>query len=172
VGVAAFSDRVRQINPPARSKRRFFEILDFLRVLEPDGRTRINECLTEYATIPSSPGILIIISDLLDEKGYRDGFLALTARDFDIHLIHLLDHEEIYWSERGNLRLTESETGEEKQIYIDGSLLEIYRGKVNRFISDVRSLCDNYGIRFYLYDTGIPFEDFLIDYLTRGTLLR
>ena len=143
VGVAAFSDRIHRINPPTRSRRRYFEILDFLRTLEPGGRTRINKCLTEYASIRSDPGILLIITDLFDEEGIEEGMTTLRARNFDIHLIHLLDHEELYWSERGNLRLRESETGEEKQIYIDGPLLELYREKVHGFIAGIRAFCEN-----------------------------
>lgn len=172
VGVAAFSDRIRRINPPTRSKRRYFEVLDFLRALEPEGRTRINECLTEYASVRSDPGILLIISDLFDEKGIEDGLTTLRAKNFDTHLIHLLDHEELTWSERGNLRLRESETGEEKQIYIDGPLLELYREKMSRFIAGIRAFCHNYGISFYLYDTGVPFEEFLIDYIVKAPVFR
>ena len=172
VGVAAFSDRIRKTNPPMRSRRRYFEILEFLRNLEPEGKTHINNCLTEYASISPNPDVIIIVSDLFDEKGFQDGLMALAVRNFDIHLIHLLDHEEIYWSERGNLLLTETETGEERQIYIDGNLLELYREKLNHFIFDIQAYCTRYGISYYLHDTRIPFEDFLIDYLIKGTIFR
>jgi hypothetical protein len=146
--------------------------LNFLRILEPEGMTRINESLTEFTSICSNPGIVIIVSDLFDEKGLQDGLMALATRNFDTHLIHLLDHEEITWSEKGNLLLREMETGEEKQIYIDGALLELYREKVNRFISDIQAYCNNYGISYYLHDTAMAFEDFLLTYITRGTIFR
>ena len=172
VSIGAFSDRILEINPPMRSKRRYSQILDFLRVLEPDGRTRINACLSEYASLCSEPGIIVIVSDLLDEKGFQDGLMSLKTRHFDTHLIQVLDHEEISWSERGNLLLRELETGEEKQIHLDGTLLQLYREKVNDFISSINTYCDNCGISFYLHDTGIPFEDFLIDYVVKGYLFR
>ncbi len=172
IGVMAFSDSIIGINPPMRSKRRYSEILDFLRVLEPAGKTDINVCLTDYASICKNPGIVIVVSDLLDEKGFQDGLMALTSRNFDTHLIQILDHEEISWSGRGNLLLKEMETGERKQIFMDKGLLELYRQRVNRFISEIQTYCHSYGIHFYLHDTGIPFEDFLIDYLTRGTIFR
>ena len=172
IGVAAFNDSVIRINPPARGKRRYSEIIDFLRVLEPDGRTHINACMGEYASSCKNSGIIVILSDLLDGKGLQDGLMSLTSRNFDIHLVQILDHEEIFWSKTGNLLLTELETGETKQIFMDRSLLGLYRKKVSTFISGIKGFCRNYGIGFYLHDTGIPFEDFLIEYLTRGTIFR
>ena len=172
IGMAAFSDAIVHISPPLRGKRRYPEILNFLRLLEPAGKTDVNRCLADYASICKNPGIIIIISDLLDSKGYQDGLMDLTSRNFDTHLVQILDHEEIFWSKTGNFLLTELETREKKHSFMDRTLLELYRKKVNTFISNIQNFCNNYGINFYLHDTGIPFEDFLIDYLTKGTIFK
>ena len=135
-------------------------------------QTNVNECLAEYAAICKNPGIAIIISDLFDPDGYEDGLEALAYRNFDINLIQVMTHEELFWPKTGNLMLRETETGEKKVAYVDKHLLEVYQKKINGFISAIKSYCGHYGINYFLCDTGIPFEDLLMDYLSMGALFR
>ena len=144
----------------------------FLLSLEPSGKTDLNGCLTHYASACKNPGIAIVISDLFDPKGYQDGLLALTHKKFDIHLVQVLDHEERFCTKTGNLLLTEIETGERKATFLDKSLLDCYRQKVESFLTTIQTYCSRYGIDYYLHETRIPFEDFLIDYLTRETVFH
>ena len=171
-GMMSFADEVLEHRPPVRGRRKYPDLLNFLLSLKPAGGTDLDRCLTQYASICKNPGIAIIISDLFDEKGYQDGLLALTHRNFDIHLVQVLDHEELFWTKTGNLLLTEIETGQRKATFLDKSLLESYRQTVERFLSDIQHYCSRYGINYYLHDTRIPFEDFLIDYLTKETIFR
>ena len=172
ITLMAFSDKIVEMRSPVRGKRKYPEVLNFLLSVVPDANTDVNACLSEYASICKYPGIALVISDLFDSKGYQDGLKALTYRNFDIHLIQVLDHEEIFWSQTGTFVLRDVETGEKKVTFLDKRLLELYRKRVNSFLSDIHNFCSNYGIHHYLYDTGVPFEDFLIDYLTKGAILR
>jgi hypothetical protein len=171
-GLMAFNDEIVNLKPPTRGKKQYPEVLKFLLSLKPARQTNVNECLAEYAAICKNPGIAIIISDLFDPNGYEDGLEALAYRNFDINLIQVMTHEELFWSKTGNLTLYETETGEKKVAYVDKQLLELYQKKINRFISTIKSYCGHYGINYYLCDTGIPFEDLLMDYLSRGALFR
>jgi uncharacterized protein (DUF58 family) len=171
-GLMAFNDEIVDLKLPARGKKQYLEVLKFLLSLKPAKQTNVNECLAEYAAICKNPGIAIIISDLFDPNGYEAGLEALAYRNFDINLIQVMTHEELFWPKTGNLMLRDTETGEKKVAYVDRDLLEIYQKKINGFISEIKSYCGHYGINYFLCDTGIPFEDLLIEYLSRGALFR
>jgi hypothetical protein len=172
ISIMAFTNKIIDMRTPIKGKKKYPQVLNFLLSLQSRDTTDVNTCLTEYASVSKNPGIVIVMSDLFDPKGYEDGLKALTYRNFDINLVQILDHEEIFWSKTGNLLLKDIETGEKKVTFLDQALLKRYRKKVETFLATIQSYCSNYGIHYYLYDTRIPFEDFLIDYVTKGTIFR
>ena len=171
-GLMAFSNQIIKIKPPARGKQQYLAVLNFLLSLAPAGKTSINGCLGEYAAICKNPGIAILITDLFDPQGYQEGLRALAYRDFDINLIHVMDHDELEWSRTGNLLLTDCETGEKKITFVDHDLLATYQNKVSAFIAAAKSYCGHHGINYFLCDTSIPFENLLTNYLSKGALFR
>lgn len=172
VGVTAFSHTLGDSKPPERGKKVYLSILKYLLSLKPEGKTDLNSCLSEYALTCKRPGIAIILSDLLDPNGVEKGLEALRYRKFDITVVHMLDSEELFPGYNGYLTLRELETGETKKITLNEELLTLYRQKVGSFLNNIKELCYKNGIDYYLSDTGIPFEDFLLDYLTTGTLFH
>jgi len=171
-GLMAFNKQIVKIKPPARGKKQYLEMLKFFQPLKPSDQTNVSGSLKEYAAICKNPGIAIIISDFFDPQGYEEGLKALAYRDFDINLIQVMDHEELYWSKTGNLLLNECETGEKKITFVDKNLLELYQKKINEFIAGIKRYCGHYGINYFLCDTRIPFETLLTDYLSKGVLFR
>ena len=171
-GLMAFSDKIVEVKSPARGKKQFPEVLKFLLSHKPADQTDLNGCLTEYASICKNPGIAIIISDLFDPNGYQDGLKVLAYRNFDINVIQVLEHEELFWSKTGNLLLQDAETGEKKVTLVDRHMLELYQKKINAYVFNIESYCGHYGINYFLCDTRIPFEDLLTNYLSKGALFR
>jgi len=171
-GLMAFNNQIVKIKPPTRGKKQYLEVLKFFQSLQPSDQTDFSSSLKAYAATCKNPGIAIVISDFFDPQGYEDGLKALAYRDFDINLIQVMDHEEIYWSKTGNLLLNECETGEKKVTFVDKKLLELYQNKINEFIAGIKSYCGHYGMDYFLCDTRIPFEDLLTDYLSKGALFR
>jgi len=171
-GLMAFNNQIVKIKSPARGKKQYLEVLKFFQSLEISDQTSLNGSLKAYAAICKNPGIAIIISDFFDPQGYEDGLKALAYRDFDINLIQVMDHEELHWSKTGHLLLNECESGEKKVTFVDKNLLELYRKKINEFIVGIQSYCNHYGMNYFLCDTHIPFENLLMDYLSKGALFR
>ena len=153
-------------------KRSFPRCSIFLQSARPQGATDINGCLADYAGRIKMPGLVIVLSDLFDSGGFQDGLRALTYKNVDIHLVQVLDRQELAWNQTGNLVLTEVESGARKALSVDRHLLERYRQRMQTFLSEVRAFCRRYGVGYHLHDTGISFEDFLTDFMTRGRLFR
>lgn len=168
IALMAFSDRVIDVTSPPRGKKQLSEVLRFLASLAPSNSTAVNACLSEYAALAKHAGIAIVISDLFDPQGYEDGLKALAYRNFDIHVLQVLDHEELFWSQTGNLLLVDPETGAKKNVSVNSSMLKLYRDRLTLFLQGIQGYCNHYGMYYCLCDTGVPFEDFLMDYLTGG----
>ena len=56
----------------------------------------------------------------MDPGGFEAGVRALLERRFEVHVVHLLDAEELDPSMAGDLRLQDSETGEVRVLTVDG----------------------------------------------------
>lgn len=172
VGVSGFSSKIGDALAPARGKQVYLAVLNYLHTLSPQGETAFNACLTRYAVSSKKPGIAIIVSDLMDANGVEHGLAALTYAKYDVAVIQVLDHEELDPSFGGHLILNDVETGDTRNITLDEELISLYKTRIQQFNAQIREFCLKRGIGYYLYNTAIPFEHFLLEYLTRGTLLK
>jgi uncharacterized protein (DUF58 family) len=170
VGVGVMRERVVEGWPPTRGRNQILGLVDFLAAVEPSGRTRLNEGLGEYALRSREPGLVVVLSDLLDPGGFEVGVRALLERRFDVHLLHLLDPEEMNPTLGGDLRLTDSETGEQRDLTVDGDAVRAYRDRLYQFLERVEGACRSREIGYHRVITDTPVEEFVIAQL-RGRLL-
>jgi uncharacterized protein (DUF58 family) len=166
---------------PRRGRTQLFHMLEYMSALRPSGGTNIGRSLEEYARRSRSPGLAIVISDLLDETrsgsagaldGYKRGLQALAFHDFEVVLVHVLDRDEIGPGEQGALRLTDMETGQVLPLYVDRQLLAAYRARVTGFFAEVESFCLRNRIEYLRAATIVPFEDVVLRYLRQGAHLH
>lgn len=171
VGVGVVRGRVGEGWSPSRGRNQFFPLLDFLAGLRPGGPTRLNEALSEYALRAVEPGMAILISDLLDPAGYEAGLRALQERRFDVHVLHVLSPEEMSPSLGGDFRLVDAETGEHRELSIDGEAVRSYRQRLAAFLERAEEFCRADEINYYRLVTDTPVETFMVRRL-KGTLLE
>jgi uncharacterized protein (DUF58 family) len=172
ITLMAFNNRIMDLTAPPRGKKRFSEVLGFLASLTPSKSTALDLCLSQYASIGKHPGIAIVISDLFDPQGYENGLKALLYRNFDIHVLQVLDHEELFWSQTGDLLLVDPESGRKKNVSVNPALHKQYQDRLTMFLGGIQGYCSRHGIHYCLCDTCQPFEDFLMAYLTGGAARR
>jgi uncharacterized protein (DUF58 family) len=171
VGLGVVRDRLAEGWPPTRGRGQFPALMEFLAGLAPRGSTGLNEGLAAYARRAREPGLAVIISDLLDPGGWEAGFRALLERRFELHVIHLLAAEELNPPVRGDLRLTDSETGEVREVTVDGEALRGYRQRLHEFLDRVEGFCHAREIGYRRVTTDVPFDEFLLSQL-RGLVLQ
>jgi uncharacterized protein (DUF58 family) len=172
VGVTSFTQALGASRSPERGKQVYLSVLKYLLSLRPEGTTDLNASLKEYASICKRPGVVIVLSDLLDPKGFEEGVETLISGRFDVTLIQMLDRDELSPPYEGYLTLNDVETGQSKKMTIDGTLLELHRKKIRDFLKNVKDFCFKNGVDYYFSETRTPFEDFLLDYLSRGSLFH
>jgi uncharacterized protein (DUF58 family) len=170
VGVGILRERAAEGFPPTRGRNQFPALQDFLTAVKPAGPTRLNDAIATYALRARESGLAVVISDLLDPVGYEAGLRALMERRFDIHLIHLLDPEEMAPELAGDLRLTDVETGEVRELSVDRETLRAYRERLHAFLERAESFCRAQEIGYHRVITDTPVEEFVLAQL-KGLVL-
>ena len=144
--------------------------MDFLSRIRPEGATRLNETLGTYAMRAREPGLAVIISDLLDPAGYETGIRALLERRFDVHVVHLLDPQEVNPEVGGDLRLIDAETGELREVTVDGETVRAYRERLHQFLERAEGFCRAHELGYHRVITDTPVEEFVLSQL-KGLVL-
>jgi uncharacterized protein (DUF58 family) len=170
VGVAVLRDRLSEGWPPARGRRQFPALVDFLGRVQPGGATNLNAALSAYAMRARESGLAVIVSDLMDPAGFEQGARAMLERRFEVHVIHMLDPEEVNPTLGGDLRLHDSETGEIREITVDGDVLRAYRQRLAQFLEKVEGFCRSQEVGYRRVITDVSVEEFVLGQL-RGLVL-
>jgi uncharacterized protein (DUF58 family) len=170
VGVGILRERVSEGWPPTRGRSHVLPMMDFLGAVEPGGGTSLDEGLANYAQRARDPGLVVVVSDLLDPSGYERGIRALLERRFDVHIVHLVDPEEMNPTLGGDLRLIDSETGVVRELTVDGEALRAYRERLRQFLERAETFCRTHEIGYHRVITDTPVEAFVVAQL-RGRML-
>jgi uncharacterized protein (DUF58 family) len=170
VGVGILRARASEGWPPTRGRNQVVTLIDFLSNVAAGGPTRLNEALGEYALRAREPGLAVVVSDLLDPHGFEAGVRSLLERRFDVHLVHVLDPTELNPELAGDLRLHDSETGETRDVTMDGEALRGYRERLARFLERVETFCRGHEVGYHRVTTETPVEEFVVAQL-RGRIV-
>jgi uncharacterized protein (DUF58 family) len=126
----------------------------------------INRWMKRYA-LDAKPGLCIVISDLLDEQGYTEGFNALGGSRLDVNLLHTLSPDEIDPQFTGDLRLKDVETAGLQDMSMDDQVLNQYRQRLNAWTEEAAVNVRRRGGRYHLTDTSVPIEEIVLKDLRR-----
>jgi uncharacterized protein (DUF58 family) len=170
VGVGVLRERTTEGWPPTRGRNQFPALLDFLKDVRPAGGTSLTAALSGYAMRAREPGLAVIISDLLDPAGYESGLRALLEHRFDVHVIHVLGAEEMNPALAGDVRMEDSETGEVRELTLDGEAIREYRQRLHQYLDRVEGFCRSQEVGYRRVTTDSPLEEFVLSQL-RGLVI-
>jgi uncharacterized protein (DUF58 family) len=172
VGVGAFAASLGATLPPVKARHHMARLLEFLGELPCAGESRYGAALRELAARTRSPGLAILISDLLGAEDVEEGIEALLYAGYDVAVIQVLAETEIDPPLDGALRLVDAETGHELEVTVDRELARLYRLQLDRRLQRVESFCRRRGVEYLRASTAIAFEDVVLKYLRQGSHLR
>jgi uncharacterized protein (DUF58 family) len=172
VAVLPFSDRIHGRLPPARGKGRIFKVFEFMRAVEPGGRTQLGPVLTKFVHQNKRRGLAVVISDFYDPSGFEEGLNALRYNKFEPFVLQVYDQREAHPSLHGDLTLVDCETGEAKEVTISKSLLEAYEREHERYCDELSEFCTARAIPYFRTHTGLPFDELVLRIFRQGGFLR
>ena len=163
VSILAYADDVKDVLPLTRGKDRILTVLRFLENLQPSGEaTRLKPIANSLAQRAQRAGLAVIISDLYDQQGFREGVDLLRYRRFEPHLIQLHTLEEAHPTWLGDIELRDVETGELRKLTITERKLKEYQRVFAEFLQSIETYCRTYSLSCTRTTTDLPFDELIL----------
>ncbi len=172
VGLITFSDKVEKTFPPKAAHDYLFAILGGLEDGKPVGKTRTGAILQEVAGSLKRRGLVILISDLLDEPAeVIKGLKQLRSRGNDVMVFQLLDKDELEFPFEGSSLFLDLE--EDLKLLADPSAIKAaYLKNLKGLIDEYRQSCASHLMDYSLWDTSVSLDRALVRYLSWRQRLR
>ncbi len=167
VGLVLFAEKILKLIPPRSRRTHLNLILTALQHNKPAGQTRLADVLHTVADNTTRRGLIILISDLLDDvDDVYKGLAHLKYLNHDVIVFHTLDHQEINLEYEGLIQFEDLESKSTIKTFPQ-SVARAYRERVADFIDDVEKTTGKSGIDYCLLDTSKPLDKALIAYLAK-----
>jgi uncharacterized protein (DUF58 family) len=166
VGLTAFDENIVSMLPASARPGHLMALLVTLDRLRPGRTTNVSKPLHQLAYTLTKRGIVILISDLLDDpEEVIRGLKHFQFRGIDVIVFHILDHDEIEFPFERATRFQDLETDEEIMA-VPGAVRAHYLQEIGALIERYRRELGAHGIDYQLLDTNRPLELALLSYLS------
>lgn len=172
VGIGTFSRDLNLCFPLARGKERIFLALRLLKELQAEGQTDLGKAMRDFVHQTERRGLVVLVSDLCDPKGFEEGVNLLRYHRFEPHVVHVVDPWDARPPLRGELVLVDCETEEQRHVTVSPSLLNRYSAAYRSFLDRAQSFCTARHIPYFRAETEIPFDELVLRIFRRGGFLR
>ena len=165
VGLCVFDDTVRRLIPHRSVRKQLFQILHTLEGIAPGAKTSISPALHEMAERMSRRGLVVLISDLMDDpEEVLMGLKHFRHRQHEVIVFHVLDPRELDVDYKEEVEFEDLETGEKLRVE-PAFLREQFRRDVRAWIDKLERGCRNHQIDYHLLRTDTPFDVALTAFL-------
>ena len=172
VGMTLFDSKIKQYLPPRSVTSYLQPILKQLEIIQPGADTDISQVLHEIADGIKRRGLIILISDLLDEpEKVLSSLRHFRHNKHEVLLFHILDPLEISFKFEGDIQFEDLESGENIRTF-PWYIQNEYKNEINEFINYYKKNCLENRIDYQLVETSTSFDNALIEYLVKRKLLN
>ncbi|MGD2174852.1 MAG: DUF58 domain-containing protein [Candidatus Brocadiaceae bacterium] len=172
VGLVLFGEQVRRRIPARNSPGHMKHLLEELERARPDGETGIARSLHAVAESMRRRGLVIVVSDLIDDQDAVMNALNHFRHDRnEVIVFDVFDPAERDLPFEGLVDFLDMETGRKMQVRAD-VIREDYRRRFEEFVDRYRRDCAASRIDYQAVTTDTPFEMMLAEYLSRRERFR
>ena len=167
VGLALFNESIRQWIPPRSRSTHLHVLLTALQQHKPQGRTALSKILHTVAERSRRRGIVILISDLLDDtEGIRSGLSHLKHLKHDVIVLQILDRQELELDFEGQIQFEDLETDTKARVFPQ-SIRSAFRRNVQAYLASIQDITGRSDIDYAMIKTVEPLDKALLAYLNR-----
>jgi uncharacterized protein (DUF58 family) len=167
VGLVTYADAIKQYLPSRGGQTHLRSVLLSLSRTEAAGTTDGAAALARTIDLLKRRGLLVVISDLYDERDLVERALMRAAHiGHELVVFHVLTRDEVELPFRDEVELEDPETG--RLVLSNGAAAaRPYREAISAFLERWRTRCATYGIDYVRLLTDTPLETGLRAYLRR-----
>jgi uncharacterized protein (DUF58 family) len=167
VGLVLFDREVRTAVPPRARPSQFRQILNLLDQARAGNDTDVGAVLHSIAERIKRRGLVIVISDLIDDAArIANGLQHFRHDKHEVVVFHVMDDAELTFPWDRITRFKDLE-GHGRLVANPKSLRAKYLSRLAAFLDSVKSACVERSISYNLVDTKEPYEVFLAAYLEK-----
>jgi uncharacterized protein (DUF58 family) len=167
VSLTLFGSEIEHHLPPGSTFSHLSEILRALEVQKVRHKTCISKVLQQASSLLKRRGILVVISDLLDDpEALFDALDMYLYRDFEIVLFQVLHKHELELPNLPNANFIDSESGE-KLTSVPDDIRQAYSRELQQYIDTIMSMAEARRIDYELMSTETPYPEALQGYMER-----
>jgi uncharacterized protein (DUF58 family) len=149
-------------------RHRFIPAVNFLQALKPQGRTNYFQIAREFISNYPQRGLLIVISDFLDDEGCEKPLQYLSDFGHELILVQVWAAEDREPSWEGQLDLTDAESGEMLEIGFDDTARRNYVEAFDAYAREIQKVGLRNGGRYVGLSTGTTIEEAVFGPLARS----
>jgi uncharacterized protein (DUF58 family) len=165
MALVLFDTETRDYMPRTDNLGKIHQVMDRLAAFVSSDETRIGTTLEQVSHRARSRGIVILISDILDdEEGFARGLQMLRFGGHEVVVFHVLDHYELTFPFTGTWKLTGLEEALEIRT-APADIRKTYLENFDAFRHRVRDTCEKFNAHYVLSDTSKPLAEVLSGYL-------
>ncbi len=168
IGITAFNTTDMNRLPTERGKAKIFTVLNFLDQINGSGETDLEHAFQNFVHQTKRRGLVVLISDLFDPKGFTAGLNMLKFQKHDLFVIHIIDEKEAEPSLLGDYHLVDVETNQLRPVTINENHIKRYQALFQKYCDDLDRYCRQREISLVRTTTKAPFEELILRIFRMG----
>lgn len=171
VGLVLFDRQVRHFLPPRARPTQFRRVLDLLEKPAPGADTDVAAVLHEIAERIKRRGLVVLISDLIDDEvRLASGLQHFRHKHHEVLVFQVLDDAELHFPYDRLTRFRDME-GAGRVVVNPKSVRQRYLARLQAFIERLKQECFQRKISYHLINTKQPYDLALAEYLDKRSRL-
>ena len=168
IGITAFNTTDMNRLPTERGKGKIFTVLNFLDQINGTGETDLESAFHNFVHMTKRRGLVVLISDLFDPKGFTAGLNMLKFQKHDLFVIHIIDEKEAEPNLLGDYHLVDVETDQLRPVTINENHIKRYQALFKKYCDDLDRYCTQREISLVRTMTKAPFEELILRIFRMG----
>jgi uncharacterized protein (DUF58 family) len=149
-------------------RHRFGPVLDCLGAMEAAGSTDFFAVLREFISRYSQRGLVIVISDFLDDQGCERALQFMSDFGHELMLLQVWSEEDRTPPWDGELELQDAETGGRLKVQFDPTARQRYTEAFDEYAATIQKLALRNAGRYAGVSTAQPVEEVIFGPLVRS----
>ena len=171
VNLIGYSDGISEQLSSRKGKAQVWHAFRFLESVEPGGATSLRRAFRNFFGARRRRGLVVVVSDFLDETGYEKAFDMLRYFKQDLFALQVYSDDEIRPELPDEVLLEDSERGHTERLKVTPGLLDAYAEEVEKHADEINQYCRKYGWGYVRTSTQVPFEDLILRVFRQGRFL-
>jgi uncharacterized protein (DUF58 family) len=162
-----FSSKLHDAFVVSGGRHRYQPASNYLAALRPDGRTNFLECARQFISKYPQRGLVLVISDFLDDGECEKPLQYLADFGHELILIQVWADEDREPPWEGELELEDAESGQKVELSFDPDARAQYTAAFDDYADHIRTVAVRNSGRYAGIPTSVPIEQAIFGSLVK-----